>query len=797
MNEIIELFYKIQRTSSTKDKIRLLSENSENERFKKWLKYLVCGDVVTGISAKKLQKKVSPSTELSPLWIGANSEFDDVIDYLKKNNTGTDDDIYEIQCFLRGHEEDREFYEQMITKKFKLGADVKTINKAIPGLIQTWEVQQAYPISDKNAPKKNEWFMLSRKLNGCFTTKANVIMEDGSKKPISKINVGEKVLSFDPQSNQLCSEVVTKVFHNGIKTDWRKIKIGYSNSHIGSYNVTSTSNHKFFTPNGWVQAEDLAVGDILYVRDYTLSDEQISILVGLGLGDGNVFLNDDGVRFTYCKESKYKNFFNGILSLFQSNAKEDKARSSGYGSEILRMHINTLKSAPAFMNNRDNLLRSGYTFTEEIIEKITPLALAIYYIDDGSKLPSKNDGYMYCKNVRTRSTLATHRHNKKEVERFSKYLAQKYEIENRIVRYKELKLDGDNGYQIEISADGTEKLFNIIAPYVPHELRPQKLGKDWQNVPYIDWTQKFGSYQLVEKRVTEISPMYGKRCAYDLEVNQTHTYFANGFAVHNCNCAYVDGRLVSRQGKDFNGLNHIIKDIEKLPFENMFFNGELVRDNVDDLPDNDNFQVGTGIINSDDADKSCIKFIIYEMFPAEEFYKGLSKLTYKNRRKAYLEPLTEAIKDLRLTSIEVVQPMYEGRDLSAIQRELDRAEANGWEGCMCNKDTKWQAKRNNGILKVKSFKHSDVKCTGVFEGEGKNVGSLGGIYCYYKGFKLGVGSGFTDAQRRKFWNDPDSIIGKIVQIKYKNETQNKNGGISVQFPIFEFIREDKTEESYE
>ena len=185
------------------------------------------------------------------------------------------------------------------------------------------------------------------------------------------------------------------------------------------------------------------------------------------------------------------------------------------------------------------------------------------------------------------------------------------------------------------------------------------------------------------------------------------------------------------------------------------------------------------------------------MFPAEEFLKGLSKLTYKNRRKTYLEPLTEAIKNLGLTSIEVVQPVYEGRDLSVIQPELERAEAKDWEGLMLNKDTKWQAKRNNGILKVKSFKHSDVKCTGVFEGEGKNVGSLGGIYCDYKGFKLGVGSGFTDAQRRKFWNDPDSIIGKIVQIKYKNETQNKNGGISVQFPIFEFIREDKTEESYE
>lgn len=430
MNEIIELFYKIQGASGTNDKIRILSANSENQRFRKWLKYLVCGDTVTGISTKKLKKRVFQPNGVVSLHLGTNSEFDDVIDYLIKNNTGTDNDIYEIQHFLRGHEEEREFYEQMITKKFKLGADVKTINKAIPGLIQTWEVQQAFPISDKNAPKKNEWFMLSRKLNGS-------------------------------------------------------------------------------------------------------------------------------------------------------------------------------------------------------------------------------------------------------------------------------------------------------------------------------------------------------------------------------NCGYLDGKLISRQGKEFTGLSHIVEDIQKLPFKDMFFNGELVRDNVDNLPDNDNFQVGTGIINSDAADKSCIKFIIYEMFPADEFLKGLSKLTYKNRRKIYLEPLTEAIKNLGLMSIEVVQPVYEGRDLSAIQPELEKAVAKDWEGLMLNKDTKWQAKRNNGILKVKSFKHSDVKCIGVFEGEGKNTGSLGGIYCDYKGFTLGVGSGFTDTQRRKYWDNPDSIVGKIVQIKYKNETQNKNGGISVQFPIFEFIREDKTEASYE
>ena len=94
-----------------------------------------------------------------------NSTFEEVMEYLNENNTGTDADIYEIQCFLDGHEEDREFYEQMITKSFRLGADSKVVNKCIPNLIPTWDIQQAYPLSDKNEPKDGEWFALSQKLN--------------------------------------------------------------------------------------------------------------------------------------------------------------------------------------------------------------------------------------------------------------------------------------------------------------------------------------------------------------------------------------------------------------------------------------------------------------------------------------------------------------------------------------------------------------------------------------------------------------------------------------------------------
>ena len=149
-----------------------------------------------------------------------------------------------------------------------------------------------------------------------------------------------------------------------------------------------------------------------------------------------------------------------------------------------------------------------------------------------------------------------------------------------------------------------------------------------------------------------------------------------------------------------------------------------------------------------------------------------------------------------MENIKVVPIIYEGTDKSKIKELLKEFDYKGFEGLMLNKDTKWKNKRNNGILKVKSFKHADILCTDVVEGDGKYKGTLGLIKCDYKGYELGVGSGFTDEQRDYYWNNKEEIIGKIVQIKYKCETKNKQGSLSVQFPIFEIVRNDKNEVSY-
>lgn len=159
LEEVIRLFKQIQETSSINDKKEIVAANKDNELFKKCLVFLLDGNVQTGLSSKKISKKVRKSDYYMP-------QFTDVMSYLEIHNTGTDDDISLIQAFIRNQpEEYHDFYTEFVTKSFRLGADSKVINAVIPGLIPTWDVMLGTSIEHCKLPE-NTWFSLSQKLNG-------------------------------------------------------------------------------------------------------------------------------------------------------------------------------------------------------------------------------------------------------------------------------------------------------------------------------------------------------------------------------------------------------------------------------------------------------------------------------------------------------------------------------------------------------------------------------------------------------------------------------------------------------
>lgn len=261
--------------------------------------------------------------------------------------------------------------------------------------------------------------------------------------------------------------------------------------------------------------------------------------------------------------------------------------------------------------------------------------------------------------------------------------------------------------------------------------------------------------------------------------------------------SFYKGKLISRQGKVFKGFQHIIDDIIACGLDNKFIDGELIGKNTDGLSDGENFRRSTGIINSDDESKDDIKLVIFDMFSAEQIKNKESDCTYKIRYENNIKPLIEEIEKRNLHNIEVVKVVYQGTDQSQIDKWLDYAVEHDWEGCMINKDATYKCKRTMDLIKVKRFYTMDLKVVDVLEGDGRLKGTLGALVVEFKGNTVNVGSGYSDEQRTEIWNNKEHMIGKIVEIKYKEITSDKKTGLeSLQFPVFVQIRNDKTEPSY-
>ena len=259
---------------------------------------------------------------------------------------------------------------------------------------------------------------------------------------------------------------------------------------------------------------------------------------------------------------------------------------------------------------------------------------------------------------------------------------------------------------------------------------------------------------------------------------------------------YFKGDIISRQAQKFEGLDHIIKDIEKIIGTDYAVDGELIRRNIDGLTDGQNFRETISILNSDGNEKSLIKFVIFDIVPIDEFERDACTENYSVRKKRLLD-LKNKIQKNGTQNIEVVQMVYEGTDVNDVYDWLDYAVKHDWEGLVVNRQVPYRRTRHNGCLKVKRFYTVDLRITAIEEGQNRLAGTMGALVVDYKGNELRVGSGFDDATRAAVWENPDNYIGKIVEIKYKEKSCDKKTGLeSLQFPTFVRFRNDKNEVSY-
>jgi DNA ligase-1 len=117
------------------------------------------------------------------------------------------------------------------------------------------------------------------------------------------------------------------------------------------------------------------------------------------------------------------------------------------------------------------------------------------------------------------------------------------------------------------------------------------------------------------------------------------------------------------------------------------------------------------------------------------------------------------------------------------------AVAGGYEGIMIKDPSAvYECKRSVAWLKLKPFIEVSLEVTNVEEGTGRNQGRLGALVCSGeddgRSIVVNCGSGFSDDDRRTYWDNRGQLVGQIVEVRADAITQNQDGTYSLRFPRF-------------
>jgi len=262
----------------------------------------------------------------------------------------------------------------------------------------------------------------------------------------------------------------------------------------------------------------------------------------------------------------------------------------------------------------------------------------------------------------------------------------------------------------------------------------------------------------------------------------------------NRNIALVDEdvKMFTRQGQINQGFDDIEKELKMLP-RGYAYDGEFIAINNDNLNSADLYRITTSIVRKDGI-KENVVFHIFDMIPIEDFKKGVCNIACIDRKFN----LKTALNSLNFKWIQEVPILYSGNDKTQVTYWLDKLTSDGLEGCMVNiADYPYECKRSKGLLKVKKMQTVDLEIVGFEEGEGRLSRTLGRINVMYKGNLVGVGSGYSDADRQYIWGNRNELLGRVIEVSYFEESTNKKTKeISLRFPIFKCIREEGKEISY-
>lgn len=188
----------------------------------------------------------------------------------------------------------------------------------------------------------------------------------------------------------------------------------------------------------------------------------------------------------------------------------------------------------------------------------------------------------------------------------------------------------------------------------------------------------------------------------------------------------------------------------------------------------------------ENIDTSSTFLALFDFLPLDEWESKSAKMTCKDRYEELIYRL--ANNDVELSLLQPVERETVENLFSNIKDQHDVYVEEGYEGAMIKfLDAPYRFGRGYEVMKLKMFFDADLQIIGLLEGTGKHSGKLGSFKVLFNGVEVQVGSGLTDSLRAEIWSDPDSFLGRTIEVRYQEVTPDG----SLRFPTFVCFRNDR------
>ncbi|WP_396445271.1 intein-containing recombinase RecA [Actinomadura sp.] len=376
---------------------------------------------------------------------------------------------------------------------------------------------------------------------GCMSYGTRVTLADGTQEKIGKIvdqKMDVEVLSYDPEQDKVVPKRIVNWFDNGNADHFLQFTVAKSGGN-GRAQFAATENHLVRTPGGYREAGELMAGDrVMLAETHRLSDQQWQVILGSVMGDGNLSPNRrgrSGVRFRMGHGADQEAYLDWKTSLLGNieHSRTTNAKGAVFADFTPLPELDEVRQVVYFGDGKKH-------FTWDYLKALTPLALAVWYMDDGCFTVRSKGVQERTEGGTGRIEICVEAFSPGSRERMVEYLRDTHGLDVK------LTLRGARAVSvIQFTTAASAQFQKLIAPYVPEamegKLLPRFRGQCAIEPQFVDPEPRLVPSRIID---VHVKPRARSMKKFDIEVEGSHNYFVDGVMVHNSPETTTGGRAL-------------------------------------------------------------------------------------------------------------------------------------------------------------------------------------------------------------------------------------------------------------